>query len=264
VEPEGASVVVTGGAGGIGAAICRALAAAGARGVLVADLDGEGAQQVADELVASGTPALGRRVDVAEPAAVDAMIAAADASFGGVDVVVSNAGIGTGDGLDAPVETWLRSYEVNVLAHVHAARAALPGMLERGAGAFVHTCSAAGLLTMIGDAPYTVTKHAAVAFAEWLAITYGRRGIQVAALCPQGVDTALLREADATIAGRAVRAAGPVLTPEQVADEVVAALTDGRFLILPHPEVADHLRRKGTDPDRWVAALQRASDALHA
>jgi NAD(P)-dependent dehydrogenase (short-subunit alcohol dehydrogenase family) len=263
VEPEGASIVVTGGAAGIGAAICRALAAAGARGVLIADLDGAGAHRVADELTAAGTPAVARVVDVAEPAAVTAMIAAAEEAFGGVDVVVSNAGVGTGEGLDAPMETWLRTYDVNVLAHVHAARAALPGMLERGGGAFVHTCSAAGLLTMIGDAPYSVSKHAAVAFAEWLAITYGRRGIQVAALCPQGVDTALLRDADASIAGRAVRAAGPVLTPGQVADEVVAALRDGRFLILPHPEVADHLRRKAADPDRWVAALQRASDQLH-
>lgn len=262
MEPDGASVVVTGGAGGIGAAISRSLAAAGARGVLIADLDGAGAQRVADQLTAAGTAAIARRVDVADPTAVTAMVAAAEDAFGGVDVVVSNAGIGTGEGLDAPLESWLHSYEVHVLAHVHAARAALPGMLERGGGAFVHTCSAAGLLTMIGDAPYTVTKHAAVAFAEWLAITYGSRGIQVAALCPQGVDTALLREADASIAGRAVRAAGPVLAAEQVADEVVAALRDGRFLILPHPEVADHLRRKGADPDRWVAALQRASDAL--
>ncbi len=262
MEPAGASVVVTGGAAGIGAAISRALAAAGARGVLVADLDGPGAQRLAEELTAAGTPAVGWTVDVAEPAAVTAMIGAAEEAFGGVDVVVSNAGIGTGEGLEASMETWLRTYEVNVLAHVHAARAALPGMVERGGGAFVHTCSAAGLLTMIGDAPYSVSKHAAVAFAEWLAITYGGRGIQVAALCPQGVDTALLRDADAGIAGRAVRAAGPVLTPEAVADEVVAGLRDGRFLILPHPEVAEHVRRKAADPDRWVAALQRAADVL--
>lgn len=260
--PDGASVVVTGGAAGIGAAIGRAMAAAGARGVLLADLDGAGAQEVADQLHAAGTPALGRQVDVADPAAVTAMVAAAEAAFGGLDVVVSNAGIGTGEGLEAPIESWQRSFEVNVLAHVHAARAALPGMLERGRGAFIHTCSAAGLLTMLGDAPYTVSKHAAVAFAEWLAITYGGRGIQVAALCPQGVDTALLQEAGDSVAGRAVRAAGPVLSPEAVADEVVAALTDGRFLVLPHPEVADHLRRKAAAPDRWVAALQRAADAL--
>lgn len=262
MELQGASVVVTGGAAGIGAAIARAVAAAGARGVLVADLDGSGAAAVAAELVAAGTPAVGRAVDVADPAAVTAMIAAAEEAFAGLDVVVSNAGIGTGQGVEAPLEEWRRSYEVNVLAHVHAARAALPGMLERGGGALVHTCSAAGLLTMIGDAPYTVTKHAAVAFAEWLAVTYGSRGIQVAALCPQGVDTALLREADQGIAGAAVRAAGAVISADRVAAEVVAALGDGRFLVLPHPEVADHLRSKAADPERWVAALQRAADAL--
>ena len=264
MQIEGASVVVTGAASGIGAAIARALAAAGARGVLVADLDGGGAAAVADELVAPGTEAIARTVDVADPEAVTAMVAAAERAFGGLDIVVSNAGIGTGEGVDAAIDQWQRSYEVNVLAHVHAARAALPGMLARGSGAFVHTCSAAGLLTMIGDAPYTVTKHAAVAFAEWLAITYGGRGIQVAALCPQGVDTPLLREADQGIAGRAVRAAGPILTPEAVAADVVAALGDGRFLILPQPEVAEHLRGKAAAPDRWIAALQRAADALHA
>ena len=262
MEVEGASVVVTGAASGIGAAIARALAAAGARGVLVGDLDGVGAAAVAEELVAAGTPAIAHTVDVADPEAVAAMVAAAERAFDGLDIVVSNAGIGTGEGVDAPLEQWQRSFDVNVLAHVHAARAALPGMLARGSGAFVHTCSAAGLLTMIGDAPYTVTKHAAVAFAEWLAITYGPLGIQVAALCPQGVDTPLLHEADQGVAGRAVRAAGPVLTAEQVAADVVAALGDGRFLILPHPEVAEHLKGKAAAPDRWIAALQRAAGAL--
>ena len=262
MEVEGASAVVTGGASGIGAAIARALAAAGARGVLVADLDAAGAAVVVDQLTAMGAEAIARTVDVADPAAVAAMVAAAEQAFGGLDIVVSNAGIGTGEGVAAPVEEWQRSYEVNVLAHVHAARAALPGMLARGSGAFVHTCSAAGLLTMIGDAPYTVTKHAAVAFAEWLAITYGRQGIQVAALCPQGVDTALLHEADEGIAGRAVRAAGPVLTADQVAADVVAALGDGRFLVLPHPEVAEHFKGKAAAPDRWIAALQRTAAAL--
>jgi NAD(P)-dependent dehydrogenase (short-subunit alcohol dehydrogenase family) len=264
VDVEGASAVVTGGASGIGAAIARALAAAGARGVLVADLDGAGATAVADALAATGAAAIARTVDVADPTAVAEMVAAAEDAFGGLDIVVSNAGVGTGEGVEAPLEQWYRSYEVNVLAHVHAARAALPGMLDRGSGAFVHTCSAAGLLTMIGDAPYTVTKHAAVAFAEWLAITYGRQGIQVAALCPQGVDTPLLHDADQGIAGRAVRAAGPVLTAEQVAADVVAALDDGRFLVLPHPEVAEHLKGKAAAPDRWLAALQRTADALQA
>ena len=264
MEIAGASAVVTGAGAGIGAAICRALAACGARGVLVADLDGARAEAVAAQLHARGTVAHARVVDVADADAVAAMVTAAEDAFGGLDLMVSNAGIGTGAGIEADLDQWQCAYEVNVLAHVHAARAALPGMLERGSGAFVHTASAAGLLTMLGDAPYTVTKHGAVAFAEWLAITYGGRGIQVAALCPQGVETDLLRAADHGLAGRAVRAAGPVLSAEQVADEVVAALQDGRFLILPQPEVADHLVGKASDPERWIAALQRIAAALEA
>jgi NAD(P)-dependent dehydrogenase (short-subunit alcohol dehydrogenase family) len=262
MELAGSRVVVTGGAAGIGAAIARALAAAGAGGVLVADLDGAGAHALAAELVAAGTPAAGRQVDVADAAAVTAMITAAEDAFGAVDLVVSNAGIGTGAGLDASDAQWQRSYAVNVLAHVYAARAALPGMLERGHGAFLNTCSAAGLLTMVGDAPYTVTKHAAVAFAEWLAITYGDRGIEVVALCPQGVETALLAEADQGLPGRAVRAAAPVLSPEEVAISALAALEERRFLALPHPEVADHERAKAADRDRWLAALRRMTRAL--
>lgn len=257
MELAGARVVVTGAATGIGAAIAEACADAGAVGVLVADLDGVGVARVAVALEERGVSALGREVDVADPEAVAAMVAEAERRFGGVDLMVSNAGVGSAAGIDAPLAEWQRSYEVNVLAHVHAARAALPGMLERGRGAFVHTASAAGLLTMVGDAPYTVTKHAAVAFAEWLSITYGPRGIQVAALCPQGVDTDLLRSADASVAGRAVRAAGPVLTPTAVAATVIEAVRDGRFLILPHPEVADHLRAKATDVDRWISHMQR-------
>jgi NAD(P)-dependent dehydrogenase (short-subunit alcohol dehydrogenase family) len=262
MELAGSSAVVTGGAAGIGAALARSLGAAGARGILVADLDGPAAQHVADGLVAAGTPALARQVDVADPDAVTAMVETAEEAFAGLDLVVSNAGIGTGAGLDASLAQWQRSYEVNVLAHVHAARAALPGMLERGHGAFLHTCSAAGLLTMVGDAPYTVTKHGAVAFAEWLAITYGDRGIEVVALCPQGVDTALLAEADEGLAGRAVRAAAPVLTADEVATSALAALADGRFLALPHAEVADHERARAADRDRWLAALRRISRTL--
>ncbi|MEX2551030.1 MAG: SDR family NAD(P)-dependent oxidoreductase [Nitriliruptoraceae bacterium] len=264
MEWTGSRVVVTGAAAGIGAAIARACAGAGAAAVLVADLDGDGASCVAASLQERGIRALARVVDVADPAAVTGMVAQAEEVFGGVDVMVSNAGIGTGDGVDASLDTWQRSYEVNVLAHVHAARAALPGMLARGRGAFVHTASAAGLLTLAGDAPYTVTKHAAVGFAEWLAVTYGGHGIQVSALCPQGVDTDLLRAADAGLAGRAVRAAGPVLSPTAVAAAVVEGVEAGRFLILPHPEVADHVRAKASDVDRWITAMQRLSGELES
>jgi NAD(P)-dependent dehydrogenase (short-subunit alcohol dehydrogenase family) len=263
MDITGTTVVVTGGAHGIGAAIVRAVARAGVGGVLIADLDEVGAQRIADEVAAdTGVATLARRVDVADPQQVDGMVAAAERELGPVEVVVSNAGIGTGAGIDASLDAWQRSYEVNVLAHVHAARAALPGMLERGRGAFVHTASAAGLLTMIGDAPYAVTKHGAVAFAEWLSITYGSRGIQVGCLCPQGVETDLLRNGAGSVPEQVVRMTGAVLTPEQVADDVVAALDDGRFLILPHPEVADHLRRKAEDPERWIGALRRVVDQV--
>jgi NAD(P)-dependent dehydrogenase (short-subunit alcohol dehydrogenase family) len=262
VQIEGTVAVVTGGANGIGAAIARRIAAAGAAGVLVADLDETAADAVARELAATGVPSVGRRVDVADRVEIESMVQAAETVFGPVDLMVSNAGIGTNAGIDADDSLWQRSWDVNVLAHVHAARALLPSMLERGGGAFVHTCSAAGLLTMLGDAPYAVTKHAAVAFAEWLSVTYGSRGIQVGALCPQGVETELLRSAGGSIAEQVVRLAGKVLQPDDVAVEVVAAIGDGRFLILPHPEVADHLRHKAADPDRWLAAMRGINEQL--
>jgi NAD(P)-dependent dehydrogenase (short-subunit alcohol dehydrogenase family) len=264
VELSGAVVVVTGAARGIGAAIARAVARGGASGVLVADLDADGAEAVAEELRDAGCAALGRRVDVGDAGQVETMIATAEDELGPVDLVVSNAGILTGLGIEASPDDWDRAWRINVLAHVHAARAALPGMLERGRGAFVHTCSAAGLLTMVGDAPYTVSKHGAVAFAEWLSVTYGPRGIQVGALCPQGVETQLLSSGSGAVAEAAVRRAGAVLQPDEVADVVVEAVRDGRFLILPHPEVAEHLRRKGDDPQRWLAAMQRFAGEVEA
>lgn len=263
MQVEGAVAVVTGGAHGIGAAIVGALARAGASGVLVADRDEVGAHRVAETTpTPMGTRLVGHRVDVALAAEVEAMIETAERELGPVGIVVSNAGIGTGQGIGADLDVWQRTYEVNVLAHVHAVRAALPGMLERGRGAFVHTASAAGLLTMVGDAPYAVTKHAAVAFAEWLSISYGSRGIQVGCLCPQGVDTDLLRTGAGSVAEQVVRMSGKVLSADEVAEETVAAIEDGRFLILPHPEVAEHLRRKAADPERWLAALRQVSDEV--
>jgi NAD(P)-dependent dehydrogenase (short-subunit alcohol dehydrogenase family) len=262
VQIEGTVAIVTGGANGIGSAICRRLAAGGAAGILVADLDASAATVVADELLASGTPAAAHRVDVADRGEIEGMVLAAEAAFGPVDLMVSNAGIGSNAGIEADAGMWQRSWDVNVLAHVHAARALLPSMLERGGGAFVHTCSAAGLLTMLGDAPYAVTKHAAVSFAEWLSITYGSRGIQVGALCPQGVETELLRSAGGSIAEQVVRLTGKVLQPDDVAAEVVEAIEDGRFLILPHPEVADHVRHKATDIERWMGAMRGINDQL--
>ncbi len=259
MELAGKVALITGGGNGIGAAMARRFAAEGIAGLLLADLDEVAVTALAAELTGAGTPTVGRRVDVADPEQVATMVQHAQRELGPVDVLCSNAGIGSGEGLEASPETWDRAWDVNVMAHVHAARCVVPGMVERGEGYVLATCSAAGLLTMVGDAPYSVSKHAAVAFAEWLAVTYGPKGVRVSALCPQGVDTALLQGGfeQGSLATRVVRAAADVLTPEQVADEVVAGMAAERFLILPHPDVADHHRNKAADPDRWIGAMQR-------
>jgi NAD(P)-dependent dehydrogenase (short-subunit alcohol dehydrogenase family) len=252
--------VVTGGASGIGRALARRFAAEGARGVVVADLNAEGAEAVAAEL---GERAIGLGCDVTQESDVDALIAQAEEGFGGaIDLFCANAGIGTGSGLDAPDELWDASFAVNVKAHVLAARRLVPKWVERGEGYFLSTASAAGLLSQIGDAPYSVSKHAAVAFAEWLALTYGDRGLRVSCLCPMGVNTAMLNagldmEDEHGLGARVVAAAGRVLEPEDVADEVVRAIAEERFLVLPHPEVGEFLRRKGDDPERWLAGMRR-------
>jgi NAD(P)-dependent dehydrogenase (short-subunit alcohol dehydrogenase family) len=259
MDLNGRVAVVTGGASGIGRALARRFAADGAR-VVVADLNGDGAEAVAAEL---GTArADGLACDVADPSAVEALIARAEEAFGPVDLFCANAGIGTGTGLDAPDEAWEQSFDVNVKAHVYAARVLVPKWLERGEGYFLSTASAAGLLSQIGDAPYSVSKHAAVAFAEWLSLTYGDRGLRVSCLCPMGVNTAMLNagldlEDEHGLGARVVAAAGRVLEPEDVADEVVRAIADERFLVLPHPEVGEFLRRKGDDPERWLAGMRR-------
>ena len=250
-------VVVTGGASGIGRAMAARFAAEGARGVVVADL--QGSEATAAEL---GERVLGVDCDVADDAQVDALLERARSEFGPVDVFCANAGIGTGMGLDAPDEAWDLILAVNVRAHVIAARRLVPEWLERGEGYFVSTASAAGLLTQIGDAPYTVTKHAAVGFAEWLAITYGDRGVRVSCLCPMGVRTPMVEgglalEGDAGVPARVVAAAGELLEPERVAGDVVEAMREERFLILPHPEVAEYMRRKGDDHERWLAGMRR-------
>lgn len=254
VELDGKTVVITGGARGIGAALARRFVGEGAK-VVVADLDGEGARQVADELTSGGGTALAVPTDVGIEQDVRDLVDQA-AALGPIDLFCSNAGIAEGGGPDASDEAWARSWDVNVMAHVYAARAVLPSMLERGQGYLLQTCSAAGLLSNIGAAPYTVTKHAAVGFAEWLAITYGDRGITVSALCPQGVRTDMLKVGAGTPAGDAVLAQGAI-EPEDVAEAVVAGLAAERFLILPHPEVADHVRHKGDDRDRWLGGMRR-------
>ncbi|MFB9238784.1 SDR family oxidoreductase [Plantactinospora siamensis] len=258
MRPGGKIVVVTGGAGGIGAALAGRFAAEGAEAVLVADLDGAAATEVADRI---GSAATAAAVDVTDEAQVADLVATAERRWGRIDLFCANAGVTSGVGLDAPAQTWQRTWAVNVLAHVYSARAVLPGMLERGEGYLLHTCSAAGLLTAVGDAPYSVTKHAAVGFAEWLAVTYGDRGIRVSALCPQGVDTPMLTDGLAAghVGARVTAASGAVLAPADVAAAVLDGLAAERFLILPHPEVAEYARRKAADPDGWLAAMRGLS-----
>jgi NAD(P)-dependent dehydrogenase (short-subunit alcohol dehydrogenase family) len=258
--------VVTGGASGIGRALAWRLAEEGARGVVLADLDAPGAQAAATEI---GARALGVGCDVADEAQVIALVARAEEAFGPVDLFCANAGVAVGTDLDTPEDVWELALGVNVRAHVHAAKALLPGWLERGEGYFLATASAAGLLTQIGSAPYAVTKHAAVAFAEWLSVTYGDRGVRVSCLCPMGVRTAMTQVAEDTpddlrLAAGVVTAAGDMLEPEQVADIVVAGLRAERFLILPHPEVLTFFQRKADDYDRWLAGMRRLQARLAA
>jgi NAD(P)-dependent dehydrogenase (short-subunit alcohol dehydrogenase family) len=258
MDLNGRVAVVTGGASGIGRALAGRVAAAGAR-VVVADLDGDGAEAVASSI---GAGAAGVRCDVTSDSEVGSLISLAEDRFGPVDIFFANAGIGSGSGLDADDAVWEASWNVNVRAHVLAARRLVPGWVERGEGYFVSTASAAGLLSQIADAPYSVTKHAAVAFSEWLSLTYGDRGVRVSCLCPMGVNTAMLNaglemEDSHGVGARVVAAAGRILEPEDVADEVVAAVGDERFLILPHPEVGEFLRRKGDDVERWLAGMRR-------
>jgi NAD(P)-dependent dehydrogenase (short-subunit alcohol dehydrogenase family) len=248
VEVQGAGVVITGAGHGIGRAVARRLAKEGAR-VVVNDLDAEAAAVVADEIGGYAAPG-----DAASEPGVDALLSRATADLGAIDAYFANAGVAAGTGLDSAEDDWQRSFEVNVMAHIRAARALVPQWLERGGGRFVATVSAAGLLTMLGGAPYSVSKHAALAHAEWLSATYGHRGITVQCICPQGVRTQML--ADAGPAGEVLMAA-TALEPEDVADVVMAGLRDDRFLVLPHPEVADYYALRATETDRWLAGMRK-------
>lgn len=255
-------VLVTGGANGIGRALCRRFVAERVTGLAVVDQQAEAASDLALEL---GPTAIGLGADVSREADVISAVRATEDRFGPIDLLVSNAGIGTGGGVEAPNEAWQQIWEVNLMAHVYAARAVLPGMIARGEGYLLNTASAAGLLTNIGAAPYSVTKHAAVALAEWLAITHGDQGIKVSCLCPQGVRTNMLLAGADDPAGAVVLAQGAI-EPEEVAEAVVQGLRAESFLILPHPEVLTHLQRKASDYDRWLGGMRklqrRISDAL--
>ncbi len=247
-----AVVVITGAGSGIGAALARRFVSDGARAVVVSDLNVAAAVEVAAPL---GAVAAG--LDVTDADAVAALVARVVAEHGRVDLFCSNAGVALGGGLAAGLEVWARAWEVNLMAHVHAARAVVPVMRAQGHGYLLQTCSAAGLLAAPGDPSYTATKHAAVAFAEWLALTYAGDGIRVSALCPLGVDTPLLMDplGAGDPAAAVVAASGPIISPDQVAESVVRGLAEERFLILPHPEVAKYWARKAADPDRWLAAM---------
>jgi NAD(P)-dependent dehydrogenase (short-subunit alcohol dehydrogenase family) len=242
---DGKIVVVTGGAEGIGAALCRRAAQEGAR-VMVADIDETGAQALAAEI-----GGLAQRCDVAREVDVIRVVGHAEDQLGSIDFFFSNAGIIVKGDLEVTNDDWRRIWEINVMSHVYAARAVVPGMLSRGGGWFVCTASAAGLLSQIGSAPYSVTKHAAVGFAENLAITYGDQGLNVAVVCPQAVRTRM------TAQGGGVAAVNGMMEADQVADCVMAALWEGRFLVLPHPEVKEYMQRKTSDYDRWIKGMQR-------
>jgi NAD(P)-dependent dehydrogenase (short-subunit alcohol dehydrogenase family) len=252
VELRDKVVIVTGGASGIGAALSRRFAAEGARAVVVADLQADAAQAVADEI--GGTAV---STDVAVEADVRALVEKTTKQHGPVDLFCSNAGIAIGGGVEVPDEEWRRIWDINLMAHVYAARAVLPGMLARGEGYLLNTASAAGLLTNLGAAPYAVTKHAAVALAEWLAITHGDAGIKVSVLCPQGVRTPMLLGGAELGDDAANMLLAGAIEPQQVADAVVEGLRDEAFLILPHPEVLEYLRRKTDDYDRWLTGMRR-------
>ncbi|MCB5169731.1 SDR family oxidoreductase [Streptomyces bambusae] len=239
----GQGVVVTGAGGGIGAALARRFAAEGAR-VVVNDLDPAKAAAVAAGIGGDALALPGDASGIAEPAR--------EALGGTVDVYCANAGLGSPGDAFAAEEVWEAAWDTNVMAHVRAARALLPHWLERGRGRFVSTVSAAGLLTMIGAAPYSVTKHGALAFAEWLSLTYRHRGVDVHAICPQGVRTDMLTAAGT--AGELVLAP-TAITPEAVADALFDGMAEGTFLILPHPEAAAYYATRATDPDRWLGSM---------
>jgi NAD(P)-dependent dehydrogenase (short-subunit alcohol dehydrogenase family) len=245
---------VTGAASGIGRALALRFAAEGAR-VVVADLDGDGAAAVAGQI-----DGLGVRTDVSSEQAIASLVEQAEELGGPIDLFFSNAGVpGPGGG---PLEAtdpaaWQRTWDVNVMSHVWAARAVLPGMLERGDGYLLSTASAAGVLTHVAALPYTVTKHAAVALAEWLSINYRDAGVRVSVLCPQAVRTPMMTATLDDASGASVMASGDMIEPEDVADVVVEAIRDERFLILPHPEVAKYMAVKATEPERWLEGMRR-------
>ena len=247
MEIRGKVAIVTGGGSGIGAGAAKRFVQEGARGVVVADMNLPNAERVAKDI-----GAVAMQCDVSREEDIQRLVAQTKDRFGQVDVYFSNAGIlGTPGGIELDDVLWLKMWEVHGMAHVWAARAVVPDMIARGEGYFLVTASAAGLLNIVESAPYGVTKHAAVAIAEWLRIAYGRRGLRVSCLCPQSVATAM------TAGGTGSAGLDGVLTPEQVAENIVQVMRDEKFLVLPHPEVAKYFQAKGQDYDRWLGGMQK-------
>ena len=248
--------VVTGAGSGIGRALAVRLAQRGARAVVCTDLNGANAEETARMI---GDKATASALDVADETAIEQLVEEVESSVGGIDLFVSNAGYGQGGGLELPTADWERMMRVHTWSHLAAARAVVPRMVERGGGYLLNTASAAGLLTQINSGPYAVSKHAAVAFAEWVSINYAEQGIGVSVLCPQAVRTNILGPA-ANQAGRSNSGQASqdgVLEPELVADACIEAIQAERFLVLPHPEVETYFQRKASDYDRWLGGMRR-------
>ena len=253
MQLSGRIAVITGAGSGIGRALAQRFSTAGAT-IVASDIDAAAAAETV-----TGRNGISIRSDVGCESDLVDLVKKTIAEFGQIDLFCSNAGVMVEGGPEIPDDRWRWIWSVNVMAHVYAARAVLPHMLARGAGYLLQTVSAAGLLSQIGSAPYSVTKHAALAFAEWLSITYGDRGIRVSALCPQGVRTPMLLGSDSD-AARFL--AGGALEPEQVAEETVRGIEEERFLILPHPEVAEYFQRKAGDYDRWLRAMRKLQASM--
>ena len=272
MEIAGRVAIVTGGASGAGRAIALGLARRGAAGVVVSDVDADGAATVVTEIEKAGGRAVAIGADVSRQEDINQLVTGCEAAFGPVSLFFSNAGIIVAGGPEAADEAWSRIWAINVQSHVYVARTVLPGMLARGEGYLVITASAAGLLTQLGSAPYAVTKHAAVAFAEWLSITYGDQGIRVSCLCPQAFTSNLLTTSVRELGGAqpiagagggsAQAAVDGVLTSEQVADSALDAIGTEQFLVLPHPEVATYERRRADDRERWLRGMRRMQARL--
>ena len=273
MELSNSNIVVTGAGSGIGAALCKRFAEEGPRAIALVDMDAVALDQSLQELaqVFPHVKVSSHQVDVSKESEVIALIHQVTETSGTIDLFCGNAGIGTALGLDAPNHVWQSTLDVNLMAHVYAARALMPAWLDRGRGYYLLTASAAGLLTNLGDAPYSVSKHGAVALAEWMSITYGDRGIVVSCLCPQGVRTPLLfPEMKASVAPDSDSASAPedavalavvraqrILEPSEVAESVVAALATEQFLILPHEEVAAYEQARASNRERWLSAMRR-------